>query len=214
MNDPIVVGNDFQDLCDKLIIANNLLSSKIFDTIECVNSNSVECKIGESLAVKFLTDGGHFTARVYSSGGSSAAPALQSGYFSLIVVTSKSIILFGYYNKEVFIISRDTYGNAIAICHCDSDGFIRNPHNQSSIGLRTYSILGDSNGRRYYYANDDTTNRKSYFIPILIDDDRFSDDVYVSVVRPYPDEQGWVSLTINSVGYIGVGGTTFIIEST
>ena len=205
----IAVGNTTQDLCDKLA---SVAVPRYFDSVE-MQSSDVVCKVGTDVAVRFGISNGYFSITLYFSNHSTTQPALRTGYFDQIVVTTKAIVLLGSVSKEPFIIAMDTSGGLAACCHADSDGFIRNPYTANGCEIRTYHILGDGEARRSYYTNNDTTNRTSYFVPLFMNGDTFVDGVYVGLVRPYPNEPGYMPFTIGSTEYVGFGGTSLIVKA-
>jgi hypothetical protein len=209
----IAVGSTAQDLCTKLA---SVAVPGFFDSVEMAegSTTTVECKKNDVVVFEIFISG---TASCTFPDGNSCRFYRQqtySDYINAIVVMDKAIVLRNAYGNGAFVmIAKDTNGDLAFSAH--TDGSIVNPYASGAIAQSV--VIFKENGdtvTRFYYTNNDDTNKKAYFVPLFVNDDVFVDGVYVGLVRPYPNEPGYITFTIGSTGYVGFGGTFLITEST
>ena len=208
----ITVGNTAQDLCDKLASA---AETTFFDSVEMASGSSsiVECKKNGVTVMKIELNG---TVNVaFPDGVYNQFTRSQSyvDYIDLIVVTSKAIYFRNYYgNGASVIISKDINGDLTFVTCVYNNVIVSINGTAKTSPISVYKENANVITRNYAFNNDNTT-KKSYFIPTFVNDAEFVDGVYVSLVRPYPDEPGYMPFTIGSAQYVGFDGTSFIVKA-
>lgn len=209
----IPVSNSAQDLCDKLA---SVAETNFFDTVEMMGgrSTTVECKKNGTTIFKIEISG--TVICTFPNGVSYSFPRSTSNfdYIDLIVVTNKAIYMKNYLGNGAFIvIAKDADGD-LAVITSINNNTIRGLN--GDIGTVPISIFKENGSVivRNYALNNDNSTKKSFFIPLLVEDDLFIDGVYISLIRPYPYESGYIPFIIGGTGYVGFGGTSLITEST
>ena len=205
----IPVSNTAQDLCDQLA---SVAETNFFDTVEMMegSTTTVECKKNGTTIFKIAN--GNVVTCTFPNGESHQFAKAESGldYIDLIVITNKAIYMKNHLGNGTFVvIAKDADGD-LAITTC--------VYNNAIVGIngdpKTSPIsIFKENGSvivRNYALNNDNSNKKSFFIPLLVEDDLFIDGVYIALIRPYPYDQGYVPFTIGTSEYVGFGGTSLI----
>lgn len=208
----ITVGNTAQDLCTKLA---SVAVPGFFDSVEMASGSTtmVECKKNDVVVFKIsfvgtvdciFPNGAGYTMYRYQS---------YSDYINALVVTDKVLYLRNVYGTGAHVmIAKDTDGDLAFVTSLSGSTiypFSSGTVNQSvSIFKEDGSVM-----TRSYFTNNDDTNKKAYFVPLFVNDDVFVDGVYVGLVRPYPNEPGYMPFTIGSTEYVGFGGTSLIAEA-
>lgn len=208
----ITVGSTAQDLCDKLASA---AETTFFDSVEMASGSTtiVECKKNGVTVMGINVSGSTvsvaFTDGVYHPFTRSQT---QPDYIDLIVVTNKAIYFRNYYgNGASVIISKDINGDLAFVTCVYSNVIVAINGTAKTSPISIYKENANVITRNYAFNNDNTT-RKSYFIPTFVNDAEFVDGVYMSIVRPYPDEPGYMQFTIGSAQYVGFDGTSFVVQ--
>ena len=208
----ITVGSTAQDLCTKLA---SVAVPGFFDSVEMADGSTttVECKKNGVVVFEIeiygtvnctFPNGSSYTFYRYQS---------YSDYINAIVVMDKAIVLRNAYGNGAFVmIAKDTNGDLVFSTH--TDGSRVDPFASGAIA-QAVLIVKENGGTatRSYYTNNDDTNKKAYFVPLFVNDDVFVDGVYVGLVRPYPNEPGYMPFTIGSTEYVGFGGTSLIVKA-
>lgn len=208
----ISVGSTAQDLCTKLA---SVAVPGFFDSVEMASGSTamVECKKNGVVVFKVYYDG--YVNYIFQNGTTYPAQRLQSysDYINTLVVMDKAIVLRNVYGYSAFVmITKDTNGALAFLTHIVG-GYI---YSLASDAISQSVVIFKENGgtaTRSYFTNNDDTNKKAYFVPLFVNDDVFVDGVYVGLVRPYPNEPGYMQLTIGNTQYVGFGGTTFIVKA-
>lgn len=214
----ITVGSTAQDLCTKLA---SVAVPGFFDSVEMAEGSTkeVECKIGGNLAMSFNIIGTYdrLNVTLYDSSGNTTSfqYAVNYSMIGTIIVTSKSITLIEASSNIPLIIAKDTDGNVTAIyCYSSGTASITTPSSSAATNfVRAFGIRGARAFEMMYYSNNDASTKKMYCVPILAAGDTFIDGVYIGLVRPYPNEPGYMPFTIGSTEYVGFGGTTFVVKA-
>lgn len=214
----ITVGSTAQDLCDKLAAA---AMPGFFDSVEMEegSTTSVLCKIDGNVVLNILTPGVIYLGFADGTNISFSRQGAVLDYISTIVVTNKAVILQSDSLKTPFVITKDTSGNVVFLGYMPSiNPSVLNPYSSQggatpNVEMRTVTATTGNIEYRSFYLNSDTANRRSYCVPALANDGLMLDDVYIGLVRPYPNEPGYMQLTIGNTQYVGFGGTTFIVKA-
>lgn len=208
----IAVGSTAQDLCTKLA---SVAVPGFFDSVEMADGSTttVECKKNDVVVFKIEING--IVTCTFPNGSSYYFYRIQSysDYINAIVVIDKAIYLRNFNGNGAFVmIAKDTNGDLALFTN--TNGSYIYPFSSSATS-QPVVIFKENGGTaiRSYYTNNDDTNKKAYFVPLFVNGDVFVDGVYVGLVRPYPNEPGYMSFTIGSTEYVGFGGTTFIVKA-
>jgi len=208
----ITVGSTAQDLCTKLA---SVAVPGFFDSVEMADGSTttVVCKKNDVVVFEIEIYG--IVNCTFPNGSSYAFYRYQSysDYINAIVVMDKAIVLRDVYGNGAFVmIAKDTNGDLAFSTHTDGDAIYPLI---SAASAQSVVIFKENGGTatRSYYTNNDDTNKKAYFVPLFVNDDVFIDGVYVGLVRPYPNEPGYMPFTIGSTEYVGFGGTSLIVKA-
>lgn len=209
----IPVSNTAQDLCDKLA---SVAETNFFDTVEMMegSSTTVECKKNGTTIFKIEING--VVTCTFPNGASYPFPRSTSShdYIDLIVATNKAIYMKNYLGNGAFVvIAKDKDGDLAAVTCVYNGNIVGINGDPKTSPISIFKENGSVIVRNYALNNDNST-KKSFFIPLLVEDDLFIDGVYIALIRPYPYEPGYIPFTIGSTGYVGFGGTSLITEST
>lgn len=208
----ITVGSTAQDLCTKLA---SVAVQGFFDSVELATGSStvVECKKNGTLIFKIEVNS--VVTCTFPNGASYPLPRSTSSndYIDLLVITNKAIYMKNYLGNGAFVvIAKDTDGD-LAVITCVYNGNIVNINGDPKTSpISIFKESGSAIVRNYALNNDDST-KKSFFIPLLVEDDLFVDGVYIALIRPYPYEPGYIPFTIGRTEYVGFGGTSLIAEA-
>lgn len=214
----ITVGSTAQELCTKLA---SVAMPDWFDSVEMEEGSTtgVLCKIDGNVVLNIMTQG---VITLGFADGTSIMFSRQGSvldYISTIVVTNKAVILQSNSLKTPFVIAKDTSGNVVFLGYMPSvNPNVLNPYNSQggatpNAEMRTVTATTGNIEYRSFYLNSDTANRRSYCVPALANDGLMLDDVYIGLVRPYPNEPGYMPFTIGSTEYVGFGGTSIIVKA-
>lgn len=208
----ITVGSTAQDLCTVLA---SVAVPGFFDSVEMETGSSkvVECKKNGTTIIKIEING--IVNCTFPNGASYSFPRSTSthDYIDLLVITNKAIYMKNCLGNGAFVvIAKDTDGD-LAVITCVYNGnivYIGGDPKTSPI-----SIFKESGSVivRNYALNNENSTKKSFFIPLLVEDDLFVDEVYIALIRPYPYEPGYMPFSIGSTEYVGFGGTSIIVKA-
>ena len=205
----ITVGSTAQDLCDKLAAA---AVPGFFDAVEMATGSStvVECKKNGTALFKIEVNS--VVTCTFPNNASYPFPrsTITTDYVELIVITDKAIYMKNYLgNGACVVIAKDTDGSIVAMTCIYNNAILGLNGDTKSVPISIFEENGGVIVRMYSLNNDDLT-KKSFFIPLLVEDDLFIDGVYIALIRPYPYDQGYVPFTIGTSEYVGFGGTSLI----
>ena len=208
----ITVGSTAQDLCDKLAAA---AVPGFFDAVEMAtgSTTTVDCKKNGTTVLTIEVNG--VVTCTFPNSVSYPFPRSTSrhDYIDLLVITNKAIYMKNYFGNGAFVvIAKDTDGD-LAITTCVYNGNIVNINGDPKTSPISIFKENGSVIVRNYALNNDESTKKSFFIPLLVEDDLFIDGVYIALIRPYPYEPGYVPFTIGTSEYVGFGGTSLIAEA-
>jgi hypothetical protein len=208
----ITVGSTAQDLCTKLA---SVAVPGFFDSVEMADGSSTVAECKKNGTALFKIEINAVVTCTFPNGASYPFPRseINSDYIDLIVATSKAIYIKNHLgNGTCVVISKDTDGS-IAIMTCIYSGAILGLNGDTkSVPISIFKEDGSVIVRMYSLNNDNLT-KKSFFIPLIVEDDLFIDGVYIALIRPYPFEPGYMPFTIGSTEYVGFGGTSLIAEA-
>lgn len=207
----IQVSNTAQDLCDKLAAA---AVPGFFDTVEMASGSTttVECKKNGTTIFKIAN--GSVVTCTFPNGESYPLTKAGSGldYIGLLVTTSKAIYMTNYLgNSACVVIAKDTDGDLAVISTIYNNQIVAINGTEKTSPISIFKEDGSVIVRNYAFNNNNTT-KKSYFIPTFVNDAKFVDGVYMALVRPYPNEPGYMPFTVGSAQYVGFDGTSFVVQ--
>lgn len=208
----IAVGSTAQDLCTKLA---SVAEQGFFDSVEMATGSSitVECKKNGTALFKIEING--VVTCIFPNGARYPFPRSTSSndYIDLIVATNKAIYMKNYLGNGAFVVIAKDKDGDLAVVTCVYNGNIVGIDGDPKTS--PISIFKESGSVivRNYALNNDNSTKKSFFIPLLVEDDSFVDGVYIALIRPYPYEPGYMPFTIGSTEYVGFGGTSLIAEA-
>lgn len=202
-------GTTAADLGRELKVA---AETTFFDSVE-VDGTTVICKKNGTAVFSIL----YYQNTVYYNW-----PDGTNNVCKRAVISTDFVYKIAYSDNAVYLTTAQSAGSCVIIAK-DTAGdlvFITNisqnmvaPFVSGANNIVVYRENGDTFSRMYY-LNDDATNKKSFFVPLLVDDDLFVDDVYVGLIRPFPENTENIEFTIGSIGYVGFGGTSLIVKTT
>lgn len=206
----ITVGSTAQDLCTKLA---SVAEHGFFDSVEMADGSStvVECKKNGTALFKIEINA--VVTCTFPNGASYPFPrsTINPDYIDLIVTTSKAIYIKNYLgNGTCVVIAKDADGDLAVITCIYNNQILGLNGDTKSVPISIFKENGSVIVRMYSLNNDNST-KKSFFIPLIVEDDLFVDGVYIALIRPYPNEPGYISFTIGSTEYVGFGGTSLIV---
>ena len=209
----IPVSNTAQDLCDKLA---SVAETNFFDTVEMMegSSTTVECKKNGTALLKIEIN--TVVTCTFPNGASYPFPrstTYSNDHIDLIVATNKAIYMKNYLGNGAFVvIAKDADGDLAVITVVYNGSIIGIDGDPKTSPIRIFKESGSDIVRNYALNNDNST-KKSFFIPLLVEDDLFIDGVYIALIRPYPYEPGYMPFTIGNSEYVGFCGTSLIAEA-
>jgi hypothetical protein len=208
----ITVGNTAQDLCTKLA---SVAVPGFFDSVEMATGSSTvaECKKNGTALITIEING--VVTCTFPNGASYPFPRSTSNYdyVDLIVATNKAIYMKNSLGNGAFVVIAKYTDGDLAVITCVYNGNIISIDGDPKTS--PISIFKESGSVivRNYALNNDNSTKKSFFIPLLVEDDLFVDGAYIALIRPYPYEPGYMPFTIGSTEYVGFCGTSLIVKA-
>lgn len=208
----IPVSNTAQALRDELA---SYAVPDFFDAVEMAtgSTTTVDCKKNGTTVLTIEVNG--VVTCTFPNSASYPFPRSTSthDYIELLVVTNKAIYMKNYLGNGAFVVIAKDKDGDLAVVTCI--------YNNAIIGINgdpktsPISIFKEDGSVivRNYALNNDNSTKKSFFIPLLVEDDLFIDGVYIALIRPYPYEPGYMPFKIGASEYVGFCGTSLIAEA-